>query len=363
MTELNYQQILADVYEQNANEILVYPNDNYNQIGPEDKNPDELDNQGEFEREHISHQLAYMLPPVNPYGGANQSRTTKTLVINIDSRFRNNRTDPIGNCYFKFLTPVRNAASIRISTLEFPNSFYAFSKQRGNVSFTLYYPSGSTTPLPIEISDGNWTQNPSVPEYPDPSSMYYAVATALNNAVTTALGLTTPSTIFRMTLNNVTGRVTLSTSDKSNFDLDFTPPTANLKLGNYGLGYNLGFRQFTYTGVNSLTAESLLDTSDVNYCFLCLNDDWKLTLHQTFGTELRCYSKLILDSPKFAFTYGNGGNTLSSNYTFAQPTDVPGLKIRVLDIFGQDIDMLMDFSMTVEITTIIHAGNYDAARN
>jgi len=43
--DLTYQQVLADHYDENAKDLLVYPNITTEDVPPVDKHPDELEDQ------------------------------------------------------------------------------------------------------------------------------------------------------------------------------------------------------------------------------------------------------------------------------------------------------------------------------
>jgi hypothetical protein len=105
MEGLTYQQVLADVYEENAKDVLVGPNDDYSDIGPDDKHPDELENQEAFKGEQIGRQIASVQPDPPKYEdrtiqSIKYRKETQVVVLNVDSRFRANRMDPTSNFLF-----------------------------------------------------------------------------------------------------------------------------------------------------------------------------------------------------------------------------------------------------------------------
>jgi hypothetical protein len=363
MEELTYQQVLADVYEENAKDTLVCPNDNYSDVAAEDKHPDEIEDQEAFRREQIGHQVASVQPDPPKY----EDRTTQSIkyrmetqmtVLNIDSKFRENRLESPSNFICRLLTPIKNVISVRVSSIEVPNSFYAFSAVRNNVSFYLAYPSG-TTPVLITIGDGNYNQN----AYPDASSILTAVQNAMNAAF--------PTAIFSLTIDLVTGLLSISSTafPYYDFDVNFIPSTDNLISREYGLGYNLGFRQFTYTSTrltssSAISAEAILNTTDTNYIFLSLDNDWKVTRHETPRTiQLSAFSKIIINSAKNQFTYENGSDTITREYFFQQPTNISSFQVRLSDPYDQDIDLVgLDFSFTLELRTVMNSSLYDSMR-
>jgi hypothetical protein len=353
---LTYQQVLAEVYEDNAKEVLVCPNDDYSDIGPDDKHPDELENQEAFRGEQISHQVASVQPDPPKYEDRTiqsiKYRTeTQLTVLNVDSRFRDNRLDPTTNFLFRLMDPIKNVVSIRVASVEVPNSFYSFSAARSNVTFDVTYPAGSGPRKTVTIPDGNYNQNP----YPDVGSILSAVQIALNAAF--------PTANFSATLNSVNGRVTISAGSGS-FDADFMPIKDNMLSREYGLGYNLGFRQFNYYAQTSFTGEAILNTTDTNYIFLSLNDDWKVTMHETPNTtQLLTFAKIIVNSAKYQFTYDNGGNTITKEYFFRQPTNISTFQVRLSDPYDQDVDLVgLDFSFTLEMRAVMNSSLYDSMR-
>ena len=355
---LTYQQVLADVYDENAKEVLVCPNDDYSDIGPDDKHPDELENQEAFRGEQIGHQVASVQPDPPKYEDRTiqsiKYRTeTQMTVLNVDSRFRDNRLDSTTNFLFRLMEPIKNVVSIRVASVEVPNSFYAFSVARNNVTFDVTYPAGSGPAVTktVTIPNGNYNQNP----YPDPGSILSAVQVAMNTAFST--------TVFSASLNSVNGLVTIAASSGT-FDIDFMPVKDNLLSREYGLGYNLGFREFNYYSQTSLTGEAILNTTDTNYLFLSLDDDWKVTMHETpRTTQLLTFAKIIVNSAKYQFTYDNGGNTITKEYFFRQPTNISSFQVRLSDPYDQDIDLVgLDFSFTLEMRAVMNSSLYDSMR-
>jgi hypothetical protein len=355
---LTYQQVLADVYEENAKEVLVCPNDDYSDIGPEDKHPDELENQEAFRGEQIGHQIASVQPDPPKY----EDRTTQSIkyrtetqitVLNVDSRFRDNRLDPTTNFLFRLLEPIKNVISIRVASVEVPNSFYAFSAARNNVTFDVTYYDGVAPGVTktIQIGNGNYNQN----AYPDPASILTAVQLPLETSF--------PTAGFSVTFDFVTGLVTISVTNGS-FDVNFIPVKNNLLSREYGLGYNLGFRQFNYYRQTSLQAEAILNVTDTNYIFLSLDDEWKVTLHETPSTtQLVTFAKIVINSAKNQFTYDNNGNTITREYFFRQPTNISNFQVRLSDPYDQDIDLVgLDFSFTLEMRAVMNSSLYDSMR-
>ena len=88
-------------------------------------------------------------------------KNIRTHVVNIDSRFRADPQDPSTDFTFKLKNPMKNIISLRISSIEFPNTYYTFSNARQNTKFTLYYNKSlnNTTIYEqiISIDEGNYS--------------------------------------------------------------------------------------------------------------------------------------------------------------------------------------------------------------
>lgn len=208
MDGLTYQQVLADHYEETGKNVLVHHNEYSEEVPPEDKHPDELESQEDFQKFSPRHAPEYHEPPVKQDDKTKFSvvydKQTQVRLINIDSRFRNygnvslpNTIPATGdaitdyftskvneetakaralynqssatNYVFKLKDPIKNVISVRLSSIEIPNSFYAFSRARGNVLFSICYPAASlglgNAPVILEIPSGNWDQSPYPLEY------------------------------------------------------------------------------------------------------------------------------------------------------------------------------------------------------
>jgi len=297
-------------------------------------------------------------------------KNVRTHVINIDSRFRTDMNDPTTDFSFKLLKPMRNIISLRISSIEFPNTYYTFSQSRGNLSFSLkYYTSNlvniqTTKQQIITIPEGNY----------EPQELIDLIQTLLPNTIQISYsintGKTTFSSIYYFEINFI--------SNNSGNNLSFSSNRSN----DNGLGYNLGFRQSyskplqavlipqsgllnSTSNQYTLVSTSMIDTIDNNYIFLTLNPDWKVTTNQTTDRVLHhSFTKVIIDVPKGSVLYDNGANTLTKEYWFHQPTDIYIIPVRVSDPYDQTIDLMgMDFSFSLEMKEITNATLHESIRS
>jgi hypothetical protein len=375
MEHLTYHQVLADHYEETGKTALVVAQEYDDDVDPHEKKEHiELENQEDFQKFIPRHDPSTL---TKPHGESDKhttsvqyNRQTQIRLINIDSRFRFPYNDPTAlketfnfsntsssNFVFRLRDPIKNVISVRLSSIEIPNSFYTFSSNRGNISFEMTY--NNVTEL-IQINPGNWLSNDNT----NPNSILYQVQTAINEKFNT--------TLFRVEYINPSARkirITNSTFSTTTPETS-SPFTINFRVNNnpraadFGLGYNLGFRQSAYFNTNTINAEAIINTIDTNYLFLTLDPDWKVIEHETPDrTQLYSFAKIVIDQPKFGIVYDNQ-NKLTKEYFLKQPTNIISIPVRVSDPYDQDIDLNgLDFSFTLELTEVLNSGLYESMRS
>lgn len=375
MEQLTYQQVLADHYEETGKTSLVVAQEYDDDVEPHEKKEHvELENQEEFQKFIPRHDLSTLTKAPSHEDKTTLSihynKHTQVRLISIDSRFRFPYNDPTDlketfnfsntnstNFMFKLREPIKNVISLRLSSVEIPNSFYTFSLKRGNISFEMIYNNISEL---IEINPGNWTSDDNT----NPNSILYQVQTAINEKFNT--------TIFRVEyINPSTEKIRITNSTFSTTTPETSPLFSinfrvndNSHAADFGLGYNLGFRQSAYFNSNTINAEAILNTIDTNYLFLTLDPDWKVIEHETPDrTQLYSFAKIVIDQPKFATVYDNQ-NTLTKEYFLKQPTNIHNIPIRVSDPYDQDVDLNgLDFSFTLELREVLSSGLYESMRS
>lgn len=277
----------------------------------------------------------------------------ENTIINIDSRFRDKRIFPNASKFiYTSSEKIKNVKYIRVSSVEFPNSYFTFSQEKGNTSFII---SADSSSFNLLIEDGMYTQE----------QMIQSIRNELNIFNTTISGN------IDISYNSINGFVSFW-SDVS-FNINFTNSTRYESLG-----YQLGFRKNTYNskqrqvGLQTyyyIISEAQLDITGDNYIFLRINDYG--VIHHDFEDIERydqsgnfiekmknqgnknIIAKIILNRPKLNNVFDNGANLLTKSYVFRQPQNLNKFDIEVLDPKGNVIDMLyMNFSLTLEVGVI-----------
>jgi len=380
-------------FEPNAKELLTADFVEYeDNVGGHDHHPDELEDQHEFQRPQGSHQVASLLPEPKKDIHKTQvdiryNKDTQIHVISIDSRFRTDQGSNPSDFLFKLLTPIKNVISVRLSSLEIPNTWYTFSEIRGNTSMIVFIdvPGNvyGTYAGRVVITEGNYTANTGAPNDILIELFNQLKSTFLSNS-------------FSVIFNPISGKLAISCFTNQNspqpggytyanqpkpaiggilpgtigyetpvrFSINFADGIFSTRDDNWGLGYNLGYR-VQNTEVNTVQqAEAIIDVVDSNYIFLSLNPDWRVVDHtQPDSSQTAAFAKVIVDVPKNDIVYDNGANTITKQYFLQQPSNISTFNISIVDEYEQYIQLEGgNISLTLEVTEVLHASLYDAMR-
>jgi len=381
--ELTYQQVLAEQYDENSKNLLVQQMDDYDYAEIADYNAElydenDLPEKDEFNKFHGDRNKPehVIKPKADPDALHRQKVRVRNQIVNIDSKFRGNivptntavptnPADTIITCsgtlpetslitgtsssYFIYYPdrPYKNVKSVKITSLEFPNTFYTFSAARGNTQFT--------TNITGLYGDRTWT-------LPDGNYTIQEVVSTFNTLITAGSGN------FQLKYNSNTNKVSF-TSTNSNFSLRFKLQTTG-PYGN-GIGYNLGFLQtyynstsptYSWDGTNaSYTAETVPDVVQDPYVYVVMND-YNLLNHPVYGqTTIQAFGKITLQTGKNTIVYDNNyTNSTSKIYHFPQPTNVTKFEIKFIDSYGNVLDLNgAHVSITLELEEVLDSGIYE----
>jgi hypothetical protein len=377
MEQLTYQQILAETYEENSRNLLVHQNeyeddDQVDEHENKDYDNQELESPEEFNRIQERNDLKNVIAPKKPFDDKSKlsvryNKDIKTLVYNIDSRFRNatvtttsTNTFPLqssSNFLFRLSKILKNIISVKLTSLELPNTFYTFSDSRQNKAFNVTV--GSTTKQ-ITIQDGNYLQS---------GSSTLIDYTALISLYQSSLQLAFPSESFTATYNTSTNRITIANTNS--FTLTFAPLNS---LTNYGVtstnqfngvGYFLGYQSYVYSGSTSYTAEFCPQLIGDAYIYLEISD-WDNVQHQDYNqSSFYVFTKILLPTGKNTIIIDTTiSNPTNKEYHFLQPTNINLLQIRLVDAFGYTIDLQgANISMTLEFQEVLNMELYEKLRD
>jgi hypothetical protein len=302
------------------------------------------------------------------------STELKKHIINIDSRFRNSSLESSADFQYKFAHPYKNVIRMRVASVEIPQLWYTFSVGRGNTSFVIkaYDASDSIINIPISIASANYSA----------TELIAALQDAFISAAA-AFGV-----FFDVSMNPVTRRVTIEclgcgpvgsgtpTIEPSPFTLDFAVvdrPDLNGRLADWGLGYNLGFRERVvaadYLDASSsrvaVTGPCPLDVTGDLYALLGINEYYTVE-HRTKDDYIQALAKVICP-PRTAHQsaiFDSGYTVLSNDYVLPSPSDLKQIHVKLMDAYGAAVELpCSNFSFSLELTEVMDLKLYEVYRN
>jgi hypothetical protein len=409
-----YQQILAEQYAENAKSMLVPQQDDYY---------DEEYEIDEYQQRTLHHEPLEDQQAFQGFAGARNTeeivsksaqfedksklsvrynKDVKTNVFNIDSRFRSyalpnfnivssnvpsdvllnalvdTSTSTSSHFVFRLSRLIKNAISIKLTSLEMPNVFANYSTARGNSQLRIKQ-SGDTTYQIINIAPNN----------PDGTNapLYISSTTSLVtliNAKLTALG--SPYSQITCGLNTDDGFIKFTNGGSTVFNIDFhTQPLVSPELFvqggsqvfdktyKYGkaqlfdtLGVTLGFPQATDVTLNgsaTIVASHPPDLNTDDYIYLSINDYTTVIPQVVNDTFFTVFAKIPIQVDKNKMIFDtNSNNTTTKEFRFLQPTNIQQLEILLLDMSGAELSFSNNFSMTIEIEEVVSHSLYEKMR-
>lgn len=281
---------------------------------------------------------------------------TRTVYINIDSRFKHNPRDSDAHFSVSLVDPIRNVTKVRVASVEFPNVPYVISDYAGTntIGITL----SNDTAFTITVPDGNY-------ELSD-------LLTTLNN------GIQTEVSGVEFTYDDGIRRVRLGVSDEDLSSLNLSPTQRFVdRDADWGLGYLIGYRERSYTITsaeisNDLVAEAPPCLTGPTYYLLQVNG-YDTVQSPAQNHTVGAAAKLLTgDQGEFGhvsagsgtMVYQDGRNLLSFLHEEQTPVDLGRVDIRVIDAYGEDIQpFYKPMSLTLEVTNIMQSQLYEQQRN
>jgi hypothetical protein len=374
MASVTYQELLAETYRENEN-----LHEEFTEEEPDVGGNEEHD----YERHEISDPDAFKkfggnrghpetIPKSNQFDDKSKlsirhEKDMKTIVLNIDSRFRaysipnmnphvptftisppNEQpnsyiaSDP-AHYVMQTHTPIRNVYSVKLTSVEFPNVFYEFDA-------AVYY----NTTVTIKTTS-NGTKLVTIP-----NGNYSTPALLASTLQSKIVALFPSPDVFTVTYEPITNLITIANSHGV-FDMKFTNETN--PYGN-GLGYHLGYAENSYTGSSSYTCENIPTTIANNYVYLVLND-WNVVQHQSYNNaHFNAFAKLLITGPKNTLFFDtDSSNSTTKEIFFQQPIDISRIEMQLIDPYGNQLNLRgADFSITLEIKQILNIGLFEKLR-
>ena len=248
----------------------------------------------------------------------------------IDTRFADQVYDGTGDFMIRMPSTLRNVIRIALTSVEIPLVEYTFSCRHANLRIT------DSASIPA----GNYT------------------AAGLAAAVATTTG-------FTCTYDLSANRFTLGTGT---YNLLSPDATIAARTKDWGLGFNLGFKKSQLNAAGNITivgtsvAPNSPSLGPAAYYLLQLQcpDMMDNTIHRVSGGgTVPAFAKLVLRSGVYQVQFDDGANLVRKENTFAQPTSIASLRVRLVDAYGSTVDMgETDWSMTFEVMEVVSSNLY-----
>ena len=283
-------------------------------------------------------------------------RLTQNHNLNLNSCFRHNyyQTNPSD---FLYVIPVeiKNVLSIRLVALEIPNAWYLFSHIQKNNIFQVQVCVDNTVHVyNIVIPDGNYDID-TLQQFLNTTYFYESELDTYLKYIKFSIDPFNLKTRFEILDNDFTDfSFSLTFVDSLNQNMMMT------------CGWILGFRLANYLKITEkIQSEGLFDGGGDRYIYVVLND------YQYNNNSLNtvCFDKSILNEDviakipmvngKLSLVVVDDSSPLTKIRRFTGPVNISKLHIKILDKFGNIIDLnKMDYSLTLELEILYESFNF-----
>ena len=85
--------------------------------------------------------------------------------------------------------------------------------------------------------------------------------------------------------------------------------------------------------------------------------------HKTNDTYIQCLAKILVKQNENGIIFDDGYTVLSNDIIFPRPIDMKQVRIRLMDMYGETIDLHnLNFSISLEISEVMNIQLYDTYR-
>jgi len=290
-------------------------------------------------------------------------RVVVKKIVHMNTKFRDNYyTTPSSDFKYKFPLPINNTLSIRLRSIDVPNTWYTFSSRFGNNKMIIETEMGRRalckhSIFEIIIPDGNYDA--------------IQLSNYINNTYLYQSGVQNELNYLKMSVSETSLRTKFEIVGKPpvrfKYTLKFMLP--GIKTVMYGMGWLLGFRMAEYKNLDrEFESEGLFDAGGDRYLYISLddynksrNDNNIIFLDNTF-IDKDIIGKMYLHDGKFHINIDdNDGDSNLKKREFMGPVDINKIHLRLLDQYGNKIflnNMDWSFSLEFEILYEKYQKNY-----
>lgn len=283
-------------------------------------------------------------------------RITQNQNINLNSCFRHNyyQTNP---CDFLYMFPseIKNVLSLRLVSIEIPNSWYLFSHlQKNNIFKIEVNVNDCKDTYTIVIPDGNYDSD-SLQSFLNYTYFYESKLETYLKYIKFSIDQYNFRTRFEILENEF---------DHFSFTINFVDSYSQNIMNS--CGWILGFRLANYVDISDkIQSEGLFDGGGDRYIYVALND----YQYNNNSINTVCFDKSILNenviakipmvNGKLSLIVSDDNNPLSKLRRYTGPVNISRIHIKILDKFGNIIDLNnMDYSLTLEMELLYECFNF-----
>jgi hypothetical protein len=286
-------------------------------------------------------------------------RITLNQNLNLNSCFRNNyyQSNP-ADFFYTFPIEIKNVLSLRLVSIEIPNSWYLFSHVQKNNIFQIEIKTNLSEDIfNIVVPDGNYDCE-TLQNFLNTNYFYESQLESNLKFLKFYIDSYSLKSRFEIIETGIKSKFT-----SFSFSLKFVEEINQNILNT--LGWTLGFRLANYRDIKDfIQSEGLYDGGGDRYIYIALND------YQYNNNTLNtvCFDKSILNEEVIAkIPMINGkfslivldDNPLTKIRKYTGPVNLSKIHIKILDKFGNIIDLNnMDYSLTLELEILYESFNF-----
>ena len=287
-------------------------------------------------------------------------RVTQFVNLNLNTCFRNNyySSNP---CDFQYMLPVemKHVVSMRLASIEIPNSWYVFSTEQKNNRFSIEVNNnGVKTTFEIVVPDGNYDSD-TLQYYLNHE--YFFLSGALNDLVYIEFDIDPYS--FKSSFKSLWPLPTAFYFSISFYQSGLAGSTQNVMSS---LGWIMGYRLANYKNVGvAIKSEGLFDAGGDRYIYISIDDYQRnrnamnIVCFEDSTMDQNIIAKVPMTNGKLTLTIDDNSSPLVKNRRYNGPVNIRNMHVRVLDRFGEVINLNnMDFSFTLELEILYEGFNF-----
>jgi len=267
-------------------------------------------------------------------------RRTRIMSLAMNTLFRDSNSVSATDCFFTLSYTLKNVVGIRLLSIELPESIYLISSYALNNSFYIWVPATDASGT-IIIPDGCYD------------------ATSLQTAVETSINTTLGTDYFKVLIDTISKKTTISTTNSYDFDLVFYGENSNNIKFEQTLGWIMGYRVKTYKNGFSYKSEGLFFPAPLDYLFFVLNDyhiynsSNLIAMFNDSYIDKNILAKIPYSNTTFQVLFDGANDVLSPKRQYFGPIDIKKMGLQLLNKYGQIINLnCMDFSFTLEVEMV-----------